>query len=173
MKNLRNYVSNINEIVKLENEVIKETKICEGLYVSNKGRVWGTDLKGIFEIKPYINTYSSKKTNGKKYNTTKYGYYKFHFNKKMYRVHALVAHEFVPGYVSGLCIDHINNNSLDNRAENLQWITRSENTKKFWDSMDEETLAAFKEKYSEGLKEAHKEGRYKKHLNILHNKKED
>jgi hypothetical protein len=43
-------------------------------------------------------------------------------------VHRLVAETFLgPG--PGLDVNHINGNSLDNRAENLEWTTRSENLK--------------------------------------------
>lgn len=167
MKNKRNYVQTIEELGLTE--AIKETYI-KGLYVTENGRVFGTDIKGIYEIQPYVNTYTTKAENKKKYNCTKYGYYKFHYNSKIHRVHALVGRCFVDGYKEGLCLDHINNNSLDNRAENLQWITRSENTKKFWDSMTEEELIEYKQKFSEGLKEAHKKGNYKEHLSKLHNK---
>ena len=164
----RNYFKSIEELGL--NERIKETYIS-GLYVTESGRVFGTDIKGIYEIKPYVNIYTTKKKNDKKYNCTKYGYYKFHYNGKIHRVHALVGRCFVDGYKEGLCLDHINNNSLDNRAENLQWITRSENTKKFWDSMSEEDLTKFKENFSKGLKRAHAAGKYKKHLEEVHNNK--
>lgn len=169
MKNKRNYVAKIEDITLSNNEVIAST-IYEGLYVSNMGRVFGTDKKGIYEITPYINTWDRINSNGKKYNSTKYGYYKFHYNKKIYRIHALVAHAFVSGYIPGLCVDHVDGNSLNNKADNLQWITRSENTKKFWESMTEEELAEYKKKYSEGLKKAHAAKKYEKHLNNLHNK---
>ena len=45
-------------------------------------------------------------------------------------VHCLVAEAFVPGYASGLDVDHKNGKKWDNRAENLQWCTRSENIKR-------------------------------------------
>lgn len=45
-------------------------------------------------------------------------------------VHVLVAEAFIPGYESGLDVDHKNGNKQDNRVENLQWITRSNNIKR-------------------------------------------
>lgn len=48
-------------------------------------------------------------------------------------VHHLVAEAFVPGYKSGLDVDHKNGKKWDNRAENLQYITRSDNVKRAFD----------------------------------------
>ena len=49
-------------------------------------------------------------------------------------VHRLVAMAFVNGYAEGLTVNHINGNKLDNRPENLEWITRSDNTKHEWET---------------------------------------
>lgn len=45
-------------------------------------------------------------------------------------VHHLVGEAFVPGYEPDLDIDHKNGKKWDNRAENLEWCTRSENIKR-------------------------------------------
>jgi len=42
-------------------------------------------------------------------------------------VHRIVAKAFVGGYDVGLEVNHKNGNRSDNRAENLEWVTRSEN----------------------------------------------
>lgn len=46
---------------------------------------------------------------------------------KAFLVHRLVGREFCEGFSEELDIDHINNERLDNRADNLQWVTRKEN----------------------------------------------
>lgn len=47
--------------------------------------------------------------------------------KKRYFVHRLVAYHFVSGYSDELVVSHKNGNKKDNRAENLEWVSRSEN----------------------------------------------
>lgn len=98
----------------------------------------------------------------------KNGYVKVRINGSLYNYHWLVARVLVPGYEIGLTVDHIDNNSLNNVPENLQWITRGKNIRKYWESLTPEEMDAYKQKMSEGLRKAHAEGKYKKHLENLH-----
>lgn len=50
-----------------------------------------------------------------------------------YRVHRLVGLAFVPGYFEGASIDHKDGNKLNNCADNLEWVTLSENTRRQWE----------------------------------------
>ena len=157
------YLSKIRTYLK---ELPVDAKLVEycptrDLYAQPNGTIIGTDINGLYIIKPYLNNYKG----------VKYGYYKFHYKGKMYRLHYLLAKLFVPGFKKGLCVDHINNDSTDNRIENLQWITRGQNSEKFWASLSDEEYENYKNIYSEGLKRAHAAGKYKKHLEEVHNNK--
>lgn len=47
--------------------------------------------------------------------------------KKRFFVHRLVAYHFCEGFNEDLVVNHKNGNKKDNRAENLEWVSRSEN----------------------------------------------
>lgn len=46
---------------------------------------------------------------------------------KMFRVHRLVAAAFIPNPENKPCIDHIDGDRANNRADNLRWSTRKQN----------------------------------------------
>ena len=49
------------------------------------------------------------------------------------RLHRLVALAFCPGYVEGLTVNHIDGNRLNNRPENLEWVSLARNTQHQWE----------------------------------------
>ena len=53
--------------------------------------------------------------------------------RRKFSVHHLVARGFCPGYASSLVVNHINGVKNDNRAENLEWVTRARNTQLAWE----------------------------------------
>lgn len=97
---------------------MKDIKNYEGLYaITEDGQVWSYKNK-IF-LKPF--------DNGK-------GYLKVDLCKdgkeQFWYIHRLVAEAYIPNPNNYETVDHINNNSKDNRVDNLQWMTRGNNARK-------------------------------------------
>lgn len=93
--------------------------------VSSLGRVKSLprDSKGVVKyriaekiLRTIINNHGYKWVN--LYNGTK---------RKSCYVHRLVAEAFIPNPENKPNIDHINTDTLDNRVENLRWVTQKEN----------------------------------------------
>lgn len=55
------------------------------------------------------------------------GYLTVCIKKKSKLVHRMVALAFCDGYRDGLCVNHIDANRTNNRADNLEWVTYKEN----------------------------------------------
>lgn len=110
-----------------EQEIWKDVVGYEGLYqISNLGRVKSLARKidhvkyiedrGDVIMTPFLN---------------KNGYFTvmLHKNrkKKQHRIHQMVARAFIPNPLGKEMINHIDCNTQNNRVENLEWCTNSEN----------------------------------------------
>lgn len=78
--------------------------------------------------------------------------------QKNVKVHRLVAEVFVPNPEGYEVVDHLNGDTHDNRAANLDWCTREENIKRSWKAkpvrskrrMKPDQVRAIRREYAEG-----------------------
>lgn len=120
-------------------EIWKDVEGYEGLYkVSNRGRVWSERSGKI------LRTRSNKG----------YPTLKLHYNKviKTYFVHRLVAMAFIDNPENKREINHIDENKLNNSANNLMWATAKENAN--WGTRNK--------RISETVQRLQREGKYKR-----------
>ena len=111
-----------------ETEIFKDIEGYEGFYqVSNEGRVRSLErvvehsYSGIRTIKERILKPGKNRDGYLHVNLCKDG------SLKMHRIHRLVAEAFTPNPENKKTINHVNGIKADNRLENIEWCTNSEN----------------------------------------------
>lgn len=113
-----------------EEEIFKDIKGYEGYYqISNQGRVKSLSRVVTFsrgmEKKISIKILSINVNSVSGYGSVLLSVDSI---KKRFTIHRLVAFAFLE-YVEGKEVNHINGDKLDNRLENLEFVTKSENIK--------------------------------------------
>ena len=115
MENKFGYINNISYLYGMEKRLHKKT----GFYCDVDGNIYnkkGDLLKGGITNHGYKN---HAVWNGGKPFT--------------YLAHRIVAECWLDNPDNFPYIDHINNNKLDNRMDNLEWVTHAENMKRVWE----------------------------------------
>lgn len=114
---LNDHVTNLEWIIPDSSVEWRSVLEYEGLYeVSNTGLVRNARNKRLLKAKidRYGYLHLGLRAKGRK--------------RKWVTVHRLVAAAFIPNIEDKPAIDHINGDKLDNRVENLRWVTPVENT---------------------------------------------
>lgn len=104
-----------------------------GLYMEKE--IWKDvpDWEGFYKVSNYGRCFSVKKNKIKPLDRNNYGYLRLQCydgkrRQKLF-VHRLVAMLFVEGYKEGLVVNHKDGIKDNNVYTNLEWVSRSQNTK--------------------------------------------
>ena len=104
------------------------------LLIDNSSHIWMSThiFPDYYKISDDGQLYSTRSDQILRYNIDPDGYAYYVLcvdgQRKTVKAHRLVAEAFIPNPENKPAIDHINGNRLDNRVENLRWVTNIENS---------------------------------------------
>lgn len=96
---------------------MEEIKGINGYSITKEGLIFNQ------KTGKYLGGYQSKE-----------GYVIFCIRQKCYKLHRLLAIQYIPNPENKPSINHINGIKNDNRLENIEWVTAKENTRHAWDN---------------------------------------
>lgn len=129
----------IQAFFKIVTETEKQIKEIKQRFIDNAVRLgielWNPiDGYSNYEVSSFgrvRSNYKNGKTKILKPQISTTGYYTVNLSKsgiaKTFTVHRLVTNAFVQNPENKQCVDHKNNNRLDNNVNNLRWSTKQEN----------------------------------------------
>jgi hypothetical protein len=95
-------------------------------FVSNLGRIKRFNNGELVEINPKLGTRN---------------YLRVNIKGKEYKIHVLVATLFLKKPKgNNLVVDHLDRNKLNNRVDNLEWVTQSVNIKRHYERMNTDKI---------------------------------
>lgn len=103
------------------NEIIKPIPGCDGYFVSNFGRVFSSRPKNGKGNKPgpFRELKGLLCSRGR--------YLQFSMGRRKFLIHRVVASVFVGQCPEGCEVSHIDGNSFNNKVDNLEYVTHTEN----------------------------------------------
>ncbi len=103
---------------------LKESPECR---ISNLGRIYRKETIRVFKRKNghFMQRVPGKFVIGPRLSSK--GYPRVSLRGTVYFVHSLVAKYFIPNHMKKPQINHIDGNKLNNRVDNLEWVTNQEN----------------------------------------------